>query len=427
MKKSSLVAAVLASMTLAVAVPAFAATNPFVDVPAKHWAYDSVSKLAAAGIVDGYGDGTFVGDKNMTRYEMAQIVAKALTKYDAANASNKAIMDKLTKEFGDELKNLGVRVAALEKNQPNVKVTGESRVRYLSDDVDTSTIQGTSAFDLRQRLYLNAKINDKVTYTGRLEATMKDAANTATTAFNRNYFTIKDFMGIDTTMLGRQGAYVGKNMNVGKSSNNDGLIMSHKLGEVTLTGFALTEAEDVHLNGIYAGANLGKNADLEIGYTNSDSSQKSFDIGASVQFGNGFSLVGEFVDTNNEGNPDGQAYAVQLTYGVKTTKIGATSMGLNIVDKSKPHTSGFLIGYREIEEGSLALNGAASIFRGSAVGPYGATSVYNDSSDVKGMMYAFQNVLAKNTILSLEYQDLEDECSDYDVNKTFTGSVQFWF
>jgi hypothetical protein len=136
MKKTSLVAAILASMTLAVAVPAFAAANPFTDVPAKHWAYDSVSKLAAAGIVDGYGDGTFRGDKTMTRYEMAQIVAKSLTKYDKASAENKAIMDKLTKEFGDELKNLGVRVAALEKNQPNIKVTGESRLRYMSDDND---------------------------------------------------------------------------------------------------------------------------------------------------------------------------------------------------------------------------------------------------------------------------------------------------
>ena len=71
------------------------AANPFSDVPAGHWAYDSVAELAAAGVVDGYGDGTFGGDKLMTRYEMAQIVAKAM-----ANGAN---VDKLAAEFADEL------------------------------------------------------------------------------------------------------------------------------------------------------------------------------------------------------------------------------------------------------------------------------------------------------------------------------------
>ena len=72
--KKSLVLAM--AMALGVSATAFAA-NPFSDVPAGHWAYASVAKLAAAGIVDGYPDGTFKGDQLMTRYEMAQIVAKA--------------------------------------------------------------------------------------------------------------------------------------------------------------------------------------------------------------------------------------------------------------------------------------------------------------------------------------------------------------
>lgn len=80
------------------------------DVPAGHWAYASVAKLAAAGIVDGYPDGTFKGDNLMTRYEMAQIVAKAYAK-GAIGAD-----DKLMAEFADELDNLGARVAKLEKS-----------------------------------------------------------------------------------------------------------------------------------------------------------------------------------------------------------------------------------------------------------------------------------------------------------------------
>ena len=72
--KKSLVLAM--AMALGVTASAYAA-NPFSDVPAGHWAYDSVAKLAAAGVVDGYADGAFAGDKLITRYEMAQIVAKA--------------------------------------------------------------------------------------------------------------------------------------------------------------------------------------------------------------------------------------------------------------------------------------------------------------------------------------------------------------
>ena len=89
--KKSLVLAM--AMALGVTASAYAASNPFSDVPAGHWAYDSISKLAAAGVIDGYGDTTFGGDKLMTRYAMAQITAKAMAK--GAN------VDKLAAEFAD--------------------------------------------------------------------------------------------------------------------------------------------------------------------------------------------------------------------------------------------------------------------------------------------------------------------------------------
>jgi hypothetical protein len=73
MKKSLVLAMAIA---MGISASAFAA-NPFSDVPAGHWAYASIAKLAAAGVVDGYGDGTYRGDRLMTRYEMAQIVAKS--------------------------------------------------------------------------------------------------------------------------------------------------------------------------------------------------------------------------------------------------------------------------------------------------------------------------------------------------------------
>ena len=67
------------SMALGVTASAYAA-NPFADIPAGHWAYDSVKELAEAGIVKGYDDGSFGGERLMTRNEMAQIIAKAMAK-----------------------------------------------------------------------------------------------------------------------------------------------------------------------------------------------------------------------------------------------------------------------------------------------------------------------------------------------------------
>ena len=87
---------------------AFAA-NPFSDVPQGHWAYASFAQLSGSGILEAYPDSTFAGERTMTRYEMAQIVAKALAK-GAIGAD-----DRLVAEFAEELDQLGVRVAALEK------------------------------------------------------------------------------------------------------------------------------------------------------------------------------------------------------------------------------------------------------------------------------------------------------------------------
>ena len=150
--KKSLVLAM--AMALGVTASAYAA-NPFSDVPAGHWAYDAVNKLAAEGVVDGYPDGTYGGDKLMTRYEMAQIVAKAMAK--GAN------VDKLAAEFADELDSLGVRVANLEKKADNVKITGQIRASYR--DADDKGHQGR----LRTRLFVNGTINEDWTYIGRFE------------------------------------------------------------------------------------------------------------------------------------------------------------------------------------------------------------------------------------------------------------------
>ena len=119
--KKTLVSALTTALVVGAASTTFAATNPFSDVPADHWAYDAVSQLAADGVIEGYGDTTFRGNQNITRYEMAQMIAKAMAKTDVS-AADKALIDKLAAEFSDELNTLGVRVSNLERNADKVSI-----------------------------------------------------------------------------------------------------------------------------------------------------------------------------------------------------------------------------------------------------------------------------------------------------------------
>ena len=243
--KKSLVLAM--AMALGVTASAYAA-NPFSDVPAGHWAYDSISKLAAAGVIDGYGDGTFGGDKLMTRYEMAQIVAKAMAK--GAN------VDKLAAEFADELDNLGVRVANLEKKADNVKITGELRFRYVDQDGamykkivpagdGVSGVLGNDsnhAADIRSRIWINGMINDDWTYTGMLQNTqnLSDNAGNEDTKFQRAYVDGK--LGGMAVRAGRYNLVIADG-NI-YDTRADGLELSYG-NKVKVKGFAGKATDDI--------------------------------------------------------------------------------------------------------------------------------------------------------------------------------------
>ena len=154
-------ATVLAAACVLGATTAFAAPNPFSDVTPNDWAYQAVSQLAAEGVVEGYPDGEFKGQQNITRYEMAQMVARAMVKQDQLNAEQQAQLNRLADEFANELNSLGVRVSNLENRVGNVKVTGDARVRWVDDGDDDN-------FDMRARLQFNAKVADKTTATARI-------------------------------------------------------------------------------------------------------------------------------------------------------------------------------------------------------------------------------------------------------------------
>ena len=92
----------------------------FPDIPQNHWAYEYVTKLAHTGILQGYPDGEFKGDRMMTRYEFATMLYRAIMGGAASNPDlNKdGTLDKLTKEFEPELKY--IRIDVIQKDKDGV-------------------------------------------------------------------------------------------------------------------------------------------------------------------------------------------------------------------------------------------------------------------------------------------------------------------
>ncbi|WP_337742242.1 S-layer homology domain-containing protein, partial [Megasphaera sp.] len=173
--------------------------NPFVDVPSDSWAYKSVVELADAGIIQGVDGQYFQGNRNITRYEAAEMVAKAMAHMDKASVEQRALINKLADEYADELNNLGVRVSALESRVGNVKLTGDARVRYIhqdSDDQGKGEVKNDNSWSYRVRVRANAQVNDrtKVVY-GVSTNNVKFADNsTASDSKDNNIFTDRAFV-----------------------------------------------------------------------------------------------------------------------------------------------------------------------------------------------------------------------------------------
>ena len=170
---------------------AFAA-NPFVDVPSDSWAYKSVVELADAGIIQGVDGSYFQGERNITRYEAAEMVAKAMAHMDKASVEQRALINKLADEYADELNNLGVRVSALENRVGNVKLSGDARIRFQHQDTSSETSTGykkDASWDYRVRVRANAKVNDRTTVTYGISTDDINFADNGAASDNGNIFT----------------------------------------------------------------------------------------------------------------------------------------------------------------------------------------------------------------------------------------------
>ena len=399
--KKSLVLAM--AMALGVTASAYAA-NPFVDVPAGHWAYDSINKLAAAGIVDGYGDNTFGGDRLMTRYEMAQIVAKAMAK--GAN------VDRLAAEFADELDSLGVRVAALEKKSDNVKITGEARFRYADHD---AKFMGQKAHvfdaDLRSRIWLTGQVNEDWKYTGMIE-NIQDFSNNSgdeETRFRRAY--VEGKLGGMTVTAGRYNMFIangniydevvdGVEVNYGDKVNLKLVAGKGATGTTTAWG----QETDTIVNR-YAGGELGAvfgTATATAGYYNlrgcsgvEGVNSAIWFLGAGTTFGD-FGLNAMYLrgDTSISGWNDDA--------GKDGWTVGATYKG---ADAAQPGTYGIFANYyNQGRQTYLAHTTDANSFLGYGFKGYGV-----------GVDYT----VAKNMVARVAYYDTE--AKDYGYGMDFEG------
>lgn len=169
MKHAFLKAAIAACF--ACAAVTVSAANPFTDVSADDWAYQAIASLSDEGVIDGYPDGTFRGDKHVTRYEIAQIVARLMAKEDTLNASQKETLAKLSSQYANELKDLGVRIAELEKKRGATDLITELRVQSIDryDNVFKGNVQKHNELSTRVRLNTITPVNDRVHLYGQIE------------------------------------------------------------------------------------------------------------------------------------------------------------------------------------------------------------------------------------------------------------------
>ena len=357
MKKILALAAVAA---LTAGVSAYAA-NPFSDVTPDDWAFQAVSDLSAQGVVEGYPDGSFKGERNMTRYELAQIIARLMAKEDQLNAEQQATLDKLAGEYADELANLGVRVANLEKKVGNISWSGDARMQYQHNLGETTKHE--DSWNGRMRINVQGQVNDEVTVNGRFVTNMyfknapeednddgdttMDRINAKWTPNDATYVTIgRQGVALDQTgtfwdedgvfdgvAAGWDNGKVGVEAGYGrfKSAENEadgwsaqdkteawyGKLTGHIADAADVSAFYLKNAQKQD-----QGAQVGENASA---------------WGAGLSYGIGdFTVDGDYVKTQNTQAGDAALWTAGLTYGeVDTDKVGSWSLGAHYVKADK--------------------------------------------------------------------------------------------
>lgn len=437
--KKTLVSALTTALVVGAASTTFAAANPFADVPADHWAYDAVSELQAKGVVNGYAvDNTFRGNQNMTRYEMAQIVAKAMAKVESGDAATKAMVDKLAAEFRDELANLGVRMDDLEARMDNVRHSGFIRYRYARNTGDFNGQDPTNI--IRFRLNSAVKINNKVDGFARFE-----------TDWNANNDTIGDNNRLERLWVhgkvGTTDIYAGKvNPHDAVTSLGHGIMLDNAItgAQVTFNKDAVSWTIDAGVTSdtkAFAGTNAAGdtfttkivgthvdykkgNFDAAIGYYNFSNNRGLKDvygadfgnygvwgIGLGYQFGKDFYLTGDYVRASK---------AALNTAGEKLDKDGwNVQLNYKGAKESVPHSWGAYVGYQKLSPTATPFPTYDTVF---------SNGTWDARNNTKGWKVGVDYTFMKNIVGSLQYFDGKIiKAGQNDKARRIFGQVTFSF
>lgn len=451
------------------------------DVPANHWAYASVNQLVKAGLVDGYGDGSFKGEKTITRYEMAVIISKAIDSFDKADNSQKKEIDRLSSEFAGELNRMGVRIAKLEA-KTKIAVSAETRLRFVGNSpgnvVNTVNpkLKGGDQFDFRQRFNFAADVNDSISFKARLAIGTSKLGTDTTSALGGDVrldlmnVTAKHVLGMDSIRAGRTPLDFFSQGLFGKPMNVDGLTINNKFGETNFKAWTgvvkpYTTADNTNnqLTTAQLGWKLSDKLNVKAGYyvadingsgISADPAAANYKAPSSQNFKNGLTydsskgyqasfdyklggltVIGDYVATTLD-NPSAalpknpKAWAVELTNS--TSPVKAMYPSKLLVNPTKPDTDAWSVSYRSVEPG--AIPAGAGNFDTTAVAVGGAGSVNpNGTDNLKGWMLGYNRVLAKNVVWAVEYQTLKAKnlavspWSNSQVDKTYNTSIQFFY
>ncbi len=404
MKKTLLLTAVMA---LGVNAGVYAA-NPFSDVPAGHWAYDAVNKLAAEGVVEGYQDGTYGGDRLMTRYEMAQITAKAMAK--GANA------DRLAAEFADELDSLGVRVANLEKKADNVRITGQIRYEYGDRNGDMQKTKGKVAqHRLRSRIFVNGSINEDWSYTGRFEnnQSLKNSSGDDTVRLNQAY--VSGRLGGVKLIAGKGDHYTGNGFVYDDTAEFIRAAYGKEVQVSAYVGKPVTTASDYGYKKMWGGEVSGKIGRLTLaaGYDEFKDSKGSADA-----------YSGGYVPAKK--GDDNGIWNISAKYKFDDFTLGATYLHSDVDVYNSPYndvdTDGYVIsaGYKGADKNKPGSWGLFANYYDQGAGTFVAHTMYPGDwgyymdEGFKGYMVGGGVTLAKNMVYQLHYYDLEGKESGLD-------------
>ena len=409
MKKILAIAAVAA---LTAGVSAYAA-NPFSDVSPDDWAYQAVSDLSDQGVVEGYPDGTFKGERNMTRYELAQVIARLMAREDQLNAEQKATLDKLAGEYADELANLGVRVSNLEKKVGNISWFGDARMRWKEKGYNTDGSRKADGWDGRMRINAKAQVNDSTYVRGRFTSNMnfKDDADADTkmdVLFVHHQFGDKVGMNLGRNFLtlGQTGMYYddffdGAQLFIGDSK----LTLEAGYGRMNtwINDYGQKKDDTVYARLYGQTGRIGYDAEYIKTVGAADADKKSiWGAGLTVGVTDAVDIFGDFYK-NTEPKGDPQMWTAGLGFGHYNLK--------------KPGT--FRVAAQYVR------NEAGAYFGGSTYTAFPASSLLN--VDSKFWLANADVVLAKNVRLHGEYafNVKTDDSVDYDDLATVSLNYNF--